>query len=315
MAMFPALACASTSSEHLPTASQTSTTPPASMLPQQTTGIAQFEVASLRPIDPNAASDPPWTINLDASDYSRYTGGLVAANGFLINYIIFAYKITDTTQYPMIDAQLPKWAQSAHSVQFHLEARAEGKPTKDQIRLMMQSLLKDRFHLAVHFETRELPVYALVLDKPGKPGPQLTPTPPDSPCIAHAQPITTSDTKPYVYCAPLFIRGNDGLTHMKINGWTMQQIAGDIATTAVNMGGLTPRPVLDKTGLHGWFDIKLDFVRESRTPQPPNDASAPEVSGLIFTGALKKQAGLLLVKQRGPVDVMVVDHVDELSEN
>ncbi|MGA7158732.1 MAG: TIGR03435 family protein [Acidobacteriaceae bacterium] len=270
-----------------------------------------FEVASLRPISPNVISDPPSDLDLDASDESRYTGGLISANGYLINFIIFAYKIADTTQYPLTDAQLPPWA---HTQRFHLEARPIGTPTKDQIRLMVQLLLKDRFHLSVHNETRQLPVYALVLDKPNKPGPQLKPSPSDSPCTPHAPSSDSSASQPPTYCAPFFTHDADGLWHMKILDWTMQQIAGDIATIAANMGALDPRPVLDQTGLNGRFDLTLDFVRESRIPQP-NDASAPQVSGLTFSGALKKQAGLLLIKQTGPVNAIIIDHVDQPSEN
>ncbi|MGA8938794.1 MAG: TIGR03435 family protein [Acidobacteriaceae bacterium] len=272
----------------------------------------QFEVASVRLISPSQETDPAWTIDLDASDDSRYGGGLIAANGFLINYIIFAYKIADTSQYPLIDAQLPKWAQEER---FHLEARSEGTPTKDQIRVMMKTMLKDRFNLAVHYETRQLPVYALVLDKRDKPGPQLKPHPDDGLCSAHVQSATGLHVAAPVYCAPLFLRDNDGLTHMRIMDRTMKQIAGDLATIAVNMGGVDPRPVVDKTGLKGRFDINLEFVRESRTPQPFDNGSGSQVSGLTFSGALRKQAGLILVKEDGPVDVLVVDHVNELSEN
>jgi len=67
---------------------------------------------------------------------------------------------------------LPKWLATER---FAIEARVdgEGNPTKDQMRLMMQSLLADRFKLAVHFETEEVPVFALTLLKPGKLGPKL----------------------------------------------------------------------------------------------------------------------------------------------
>lgn len=65
---------------------------------------------------------------------------------------------------------------------FDIQARAEGNPGKDQMRLMMRSLLADRFKLAIHHETRQVPAFAIVLVKPGKTGPQLQLHPNDAPC-------------------------------------------------------------------------------------------------------------------------------------
>jgi uncharacterized protein (TIGR03435 family) len=70
----------------------------------------------------------------------------------------------------MQSLKLPKWTSTEY---FDIQARAVGSPTKDQLRLMMQSLLAERFRLAIHNETRQLPVFALVLVKSGKTGPHL----------------------------------------------------------------------------------------------------------------------------------------------
>jgi bla regulator protein blaR1 len=80
----------------------------------------------------------------------------------------FAYKLMPAE----ISTQLPK---SFPMDPFDIEARAAGNPTKDQMRLMMQSLLADRFRLRVHFETRDGPVFALTLVRPGETGPKLRP--------------------------------------------------------------------------------------------------------------------------------------------
>lgn len=90
----------------------------------------------------------------------------------------FAFKLTPAQDRAIV-AQFPKWA---NDYRYDIQARASGNPTKDQFRLMMQALLADRFKLAIHYETRQLPVFALVLDKPGKLGPQLRLHPDDSPC-------------------------------------------------------------------------------------------------------------------------------------
>jgi hypothetical protein len=129
-------------------------------------GKLEFDVASVRPTQ--AQSSQSSNVDLDGSDYFRYTSGPIRASGSLINYIAFAYKIQDGVQYPSLYAQLPKWAQSEV---FAVEARAPvEKPTKDQIRLMMQSLLAERFGLRLHTEGRRQPVYALTLAVPASPG-------------------------------------------------------------------------------------------------------------------------------------------------
>ena len=92
----------------------------------------------------------------------------VAKNIALAEFVAFAYKLTNK-QLASFESQVP-WSLEEL---FDIEARAEGDSTKDQYRLMMQSLLADRFKLAVHFETRDVQIYALVLAKPGKLGSQL----------------------------------------------------------------------------------------------------------------------------------------------
>ena len=121
-------------------------------------GKMAFEVASVKP-----------TKTFRPSLFDISTGNAVAPGGRffgvfpLFMYITFAYKLqqTDEQRNAML-AALPKWA---NTDEFEIEARAAGNATKDQMRLMMQSLLADRFKLAVHFETREVPVLVLTTDK------------------------------------------------------------------------------------------------------------------------------------------------------
>src|SRR5690348_3419158 len=131
-------------------------------------GKMSFDVASVKR---NVSS-------VQGSDYNvpffgdRFpeNGGLYSAkNNGLSSYIAFAYKL-DRTQWRLLDAQIPKWA----AVQrFDIEARAPAGTTKDQMRLMMQSVLADRFALEAHFATPDIAVYALELVKPGTTGPKL----------------------------------------------------------------------------------------------------------------------------------------------
>jgi uncharacterized protein (TIGR03435 family) len=291
---------------------QPSGTPQIPRWQQAAGGKLEFEVASVRRRAPGSAYYPG-NLDLDATDYFRYTGGLVTTNGRLINYILFAYKISDPSQYPLLQAQLPKWAQTE---EFIVDARGAASPTKDQLRLMMQSLLAARFQLVLHTETRQLPAYALVLDKPGKPGPQLQPHPDDELCTKmpdkSAPPAKATGAQPW--CG-LIVSPVNGQSHVRMMAFTMEQIEGGLEQIGTLMGGLEPLPVLDETGLTGTFDIDLEFLRTPKNPSPPATDSAPTDPAPTFTDALKTQAGLKLIKQTALVNVFVIDHVEPPTEN
>ena len=101
------------------------------------------------------------------------------------DYVEFAYKLWLTpSQEQFLISQLPAWAVTNR---YNIELKGPGNSTKDQKRLTMQALLAHRFKLAVHFEAREVPVFALVLAYPGGPGPQLQVHPKESSCSARCQ--------------------------------------------------------------------------------------------------------------------------------
>ena len=116
-------------------------------LQAQSPGKLTFDVASVKPAKPPRLPNFPLN-NGDA----KPPGGRFSASFSLPAYILFAYKL-DAFQGKEMNAQLPKWA----SEDYAIDAEAEGNPTKDQMRLMMQSLLADRFKLKVHFETQGSP--------------------------------------------------------------------------------------------------------------------------------------------------------------
>jgi uncharacterized protein (TIGR03435 family) len=269
-------------------------------------GKRTFEVASVKRSGPDSAQGD---LSLDAADNYFHTGGLFTANATLINYIIFAYRITDSSQYPLIQAQLPKWAQTEP---FYMDARAEGNPTKDEVRLMMQALLAERFKLVLHTETRQLPAYLLELDKPGTLGAKLNPRLEDGLCtVAPEKPAPNAKAPASrAYCGLIFSPAEE-LLRMNIMGYTMQQMAGALSTAGTYAGGLEALPIVDETGLTGKYDIELTFVRVRRGSAD----SQADVVGTTFIEALKKQGGLRLVKQVAPVEVYVVDHVERPSEN
>ena len=152
-------------------------------------GEMSFEVASVRQNKTGGKS----SMNVDPTSFDSFTptGGLyVAKNIALAEFVAFAYKLTNK-QLASFESQVP-WSLEEL---FDIEARAEGDPTKDQYRLMMQSLLADRFKLPVHFETRDVQIYALVLAKPGKLGPQLRLHRADDLVCAPSQSDTTREAR------------------------------------------------------------------------------------------------------------------------
>jgi uncharacterized protein (TIGR03435 family) len=205
-----------------------------------------FEVATVKPHDPQS----PITI---ASGYSPLR---FYATGTVRDLLRLAYGVQD--------AQIsggPNWV---NSERFDIEGRPGQPSNPDQLKTMLQSLLAGRFHLELRHESRELPVYELVV---AKSGPKL----------------------------PAAVDGSTGITTgaTRING---QFPLGDLARyLSQNLG----RMVLDRTGLEGAFQIKLEWK--------PDEES-------VFT-AIQEQLGLRLESTKAAVDVLMIDHAERPSEN
>jgi uncharacterized protein (TIGR03435 family) len=182
-------------------------------------------------------------------------------------------------------------------------------PGRDAMMLQrrrLQLLLQDRFKLAVHHETRELPVYELTVLKGG---PKLTAamcTEPDPKNPGPAPGKTIMD-----YC------GSSGFFKGRFEATTAT--AGDLAKALANLLG---RTVVDKTGIKGTFHVVLTFATDDSTgrlPGAPADTDIPppaagDAPPDIFT-AIQEQLGLKLKSGQGPVDVIVIDHAEKPSEN
>jgi uncharacterized protein (TIGR03435 family) len=169
----------------------------------------------------------------------------------------------------------PGWTDSER---YNIEAKAEGNTPREQMILMLQSMLADRFKLAVHWEAREMPIYALVMAKQGKTGPQL---------VAHAEDNSTCRDLPAQQPAPLqpgtppprmpppcgggFLVGPG---HMSTES-TMENLAKSLSWFQQ-----IDREVIDKTGLSGTFDIALDYTPVAPGVGAPNGetdaANSPE---------------------------------------
>jgi len=277
-------------------------------------GKMAFDVASVKAN--KSAERPTSNIPLTLDDAYTPTGGLFRAIGsqFYV-YVRFAYKING---FPM---GFPDWGRSER---FDIEARKQGNPTKDQYRLMMQSLLADRFKLTTHKETRQIPIYALTVAKEGKFGPQFKQD--NGPCSTSEsdvqavnsapplpQPSSSADSQPpkipcgVLLMVPASLPGRVRVAGIKIPIALLTRILPNPAS------GLD-RPVFDRTGLSGTFDMSIEWA-PTLPPGAAPPGFTPDETGPTFTEALQDQLGLKLVPQTGPVDVLVIDHVEEPSEN
>lgn len=285
-------------------------------------GRMTFEVASVKPSTDTQLG--PLPVPLDAGDRYHPTGGYFRANVPLWSYIQFAYKLWSPAEDQQKEiARLPKWVTTDR---YTIEARAAGKPAKDQFRLMVQSLLADRFKLAAHFETREAAVLALMLVKSGKLGPKLIPHADGRACGDPAAPIGPvpagiiggkDDAGPENYppiCDSLVLIRRPNGTGTVLAGYrnaTMDQLTGSLSGI-IGLG----QTLVDRTGLSGRFDFTLAWASEPTVPPPPDaPTAAAEPLGPTALQALRDQLGLKLESTRGPVKILVIDRVERPSEN
>jgi uncharacterized protein (TIGR03435 family) len=273
-------------------------------------GKRAFEVASIK-MDKGPFRPPNFA--LDTGDaFTPTPGNRFSADFPLLSYIQFAYKVNFSQQQrEFILAHWPKWIDSDR---YAIEARAAGPANKDQMRLMMQTLLSDRFRLAVHFETQETAVMALRLVKPGKTGPKLRAHSEGPACEDVAAPVpqgrTGDSSGPFpARCYVQELYGNGHQLRAGSRNTTMDELAGVLS----GLGHLD-RPVVDQTGLSSRIDYEMEWTRESN-PAGPADANSLPDQGPTFLEALREQLGLKLESTKAPLRVLVIDHVERPAEN
>ena len=185
------------------------------------------------------------------------------------------------------------------SDRFDVEKKAENpRADPDQLRLMLQSLLEDRFQLELHRGNEQAPIYALVVAKDGrkiKLAPDQTSLPVNGPAQQGASP-------------------NRGA--MRIGGGSLVGSAVTLSLFTRLLSQRLDRTVLDKTNLDGRFDIRLYWTPDvgevaldpGGNPLPPANATGPS----IFS-AIQEQLRLRLESTTGPVDLIIIDHVEKPS--
>jgi uncharacterized protein (TIGR03435 family) len=251
---------------------------------------ATFEVASVKPNVSNSST----------SNSNEPPGGYVATNMSLRRLIAIAYRMRLQTERDRIVG--PSWIDAAR---FDINARTPPGSSREQVPDMLRALLVERFGLAAHTETREAPVYALVLARTdGQPGPQLTRSSldcskPQAFRSGAAGPGTgVADEKPQ--CGIISnVDGNGGV--LRGGGRSMADLAG-------NLAGRVSREVIDRTGLTGTYDFVLRWTPENFANPAGN--AGPSRDGTLIVTALQEQLGLKLETGRGPVEFLIIDKVD-----
>jgi uncharacterized protein (TIGR03435 family) len=291
-----------------------------------------FEVASIKPAAPQ---EPHMRMVRMGSDPGRINyEGVTLKNLLARAYNVKDYQITG-----------PDWLTSER---YDVTAKLPECADRDQVPQMLQALLNERFKMSIRHEEKELPVYDLVVAKggpklkpsqglkpemlpPGVPKTFMTGTPvpaPDAP-EQRTNPCPTPPAGKPAAAAPPRIGGsmfrmNDG--HLELNNVTMPGLAN-------NLSNMLGRPVLDKTGIEGNYDVTLDvdpteFMANMKRNMagavmigPGGEASradagpAPESNGgSVFTAV--QQLGLKLEGRKAPLEMIVVDHADKVpTEN
>jgi uncharacterized protein (TIGR03435 family) len=202
----------------------------------------------------------------------------------------------------------PDWATSNR---YDIDARTETDASFEQMRPMLQSLLKDRFQLALHHESKDLPVYALVVAKGGI---KLKASSKEN-CITrdpNAPPSAPTPGQTYLsFCGGL------GTSPRSLNGTaiSMEQLTTALSNTM-------QRTVIDQTGFTAPFDVHLEWTEDQSTPgfyapglAPPASALPASGSGPTVFTVLQEQLGLRLESTKGPVMILVIDHAVRPSAN
>ena len=256
---------------------------------------------------------PPQTVSFDAiSIRPNATGGIVmignqrggrfvASNVSVIMLFPMAFR-------PMQDNQIlggPDWLRTER---FDIQARSDNVLTPQQSDAALRALLENRFQLRFHRETRERPIYQIVIAKNGV---KLNSV--DSSSTTGA-PGTSPPSQTF---PPGAVSSGPG--RVEASAISMAQLAGVLSA-------ILGRPVIDMTGLLGTFAVKLSFAVGGGPPLPKTGGAANQVGPIvrgvtpaetppsIFT-AVTEQLGLKLESSKGPVETVIIDNIERPSEN
>jgi uncharacterized protein (TIGR03435 family) len=251
-----------------------------------------YEVATIKPLDPDAAAS-----------MIRLPPGATLSPLSIRRYIMNAYGAVYAAQIVGGPAWLDKDAYRINGKVPDDLASALQKMTReeriDRTRMMQQSILTNRFHLRAHFETRVLPVYALV---PAKSGLKISPV---------AAPPEAGDPQAPVHSSGNLPPGTIMSTPKSDGGWVLNARAIKMPLLIRVIGGnISDRPIVDHTGFSGSFDI----TNLSWAPLTEADA-ANAIDTPSLPDALKDELGIAIVPTKAPIEVLVIDSIDRPTAN
>jgi uncharacterized protein (TIGR03435 family) len=183
-------------------------------------------------------------------------------------------------------------------------SKGDFEKLRTESQLKLQSLLEDRCALKVHRETKQLPIYALTVAKGG-----MKVTAAD--CVTFDfknPPAPTPGKQPPAFC------GNSG---SRRNGANMVYTGTGVSMTDLVrwLSGMTSRTVIDKTGYSEPFNAKMEFLPDAAAQVSGPDNPSSDVTGPSLFTALQEQLGLKLESTKGPVEVLVIDHIERPAAN
>jgi uncharacterized protein (TIGR03435 family) len=224
-----------------------------------------FDVASVK-------SSPPGGDTIDINLGRANHGVVTLANTTLSECIRYAYGLVSEDQ-----ISGPDWIRDRH-LRVDIVAKAPPDTANDQLLLMMQSLLAERFRLTLHHEPRRIAHLELGVARSGSKLPE-----------------SKGDTPAFT---PSYGRGRLIYSHLPTH------------TLAVLLSRQLRQPVIDNTGLTGFFDVNLEWTPDDVTASPSADADTTAHPDIF--GAVQQQLGLKLEISKAPLDVLIIDHAEKI---
>jgi uncharacterized protein (TIGR03435 family) len=283
-----------------------------------------FEVASIKPSAP--AANGMFMVRIETSPGGRWT-----ASGITVSMLI--QQAFDVREYQISGA--PGWLTTER---YDIVAKAETPDLdRETLKVLLQSLLAERFNLKTHRETKELPIYELVIGKDGHKLHKSEIQPDAQPDARPPDPVKTAQG------APGAVRvggaaGSSGGVGVGAGGGAPpkgaamirmgrgQLNAQSVPVTAIvqMLAQQLGRPVIDKTDIKGNYDFDLQWTPDETQrgggfgglERPATDNPLPaDTSGPSLFTAVQEQLGLKLEASKGPVETLVIDHVEKASGN
>ena len=236
----------------------------------------RFEVASIKPTDPSFAGVQIQMLPTDSR---------VTVQGLTLKDLIrFAYSPTLLMLAPSLVSGGPNWYDRDR---YDIVAKPEGQrvPSQGERKLMLRTLLEERFNLKYHRESKETAVFALVV---AKNGPKMKESKPEE-VNAKSSAVTVSG-----------LSGRHASMGLLV----------DYLQRTLQLDPLAGLPVIDRSGLTGRFDFEFTWATGETQPN-----GRPLVDAGSVSNALREQLGLELNLTKAPVEAIVVDHAEKPSEN